>query len=63
MMLSAVQTANGGSWGWWRQGNRIIVGWIKPEAFADDIPAVTVHDARDAKLVADVLTDVQAEPV
>jgi hypothetical protein len=55
-------TANG-QWSWWRDGNRTVVGWMRAEPFGQDFPICTVRDSRDAGLVVDLLTHLEAEPV
>lgn len=52
-----------GTWSWWRDGDRVTVGWMPVESFGEDHPICTVKDARDAGLLVDVLTDIGAEPV
>ena len=54
---------NTGCWTWWRDGDRTVVGWMPVDQFASDEPICTVKDARDAGLLVDVLTDIEAEPI
>jgi hypothetical protein len=52
-----------GQWAWWRDGAKVVVGWMLPNSFADDIPICTVRDTRDAGLLVDLLSDLEAQPV
>lgn len=52
-----------GQWSWWRDGSRVIVGWMRLLPFGDDIPLCAVRDSRDATLLVDTLTTIEAEPI
>lgn len=56
-------TPTNGQWSWWRNGNRIVVGWMPSAQFGEDAPICTVRDARDAQLLVGTLDSLEAEPV
>jgi hypothetical protein len=62
-MTPLTPATTNGTWSWWRKDGRVVVGWLRPEAFGDDIPVLTVHNPKDAGLVIALLDYVDARPV